>query len=166
MRTLHTIQMRVEHQGRQLDGLTRLLCDGVPRATSAEEDALKQPFEDLKAFLKFDSDLSSDEKKRTLLLHQFTGLGGTSMGSATRNILEVLLSQKVAVNFSWIGQKGKRKFCELNVADIIYRAVKANVECANKTDVQTVIKVWLRHAGEKLKKLQSKAVRRDGEFFT
>lgn len=68
MRTLHTIQMRVEHQGRQLDGLTRLLCNGVPRATSAEEEVLKKPFADLEAFLEFDSSLSSDERKRTLLV--------------------------------------------------------------------------------------------------
>ncbi|CAN8028522.1 unnamed protein product, partial [Ixodes persulcatus] len=133
------------------------LGNGVPRALSAEEDVLKKSFADLEAFLEFDSSLSSDERKRTLLLHTFTGLGGRSMGSATRNILEVLLSQKVAVNFSWLGQKGKGKFRDLNVADIIYRAVKATVESANKADVETIIKVWLRHAGEKLKKLQSKA---------
>ncbi|CAN8017425.1 unnamed protein product, partial [Ixodes persulcatus] len=74
---------------------------------------------------------------------------------------EVLLSRKLAVNFSWVGQKGKGKFRDLNVADIIYSktllAVKANVECANKADVETIIKVWLRHAGGKLRKLLLKA---------
>ncbi|CAN7951178.1 unnamed protein product, partial [Ixodes pacificus] len=155
MRTLHTIQMRVEHQGRQLDGIARLLCNGGGIAGSHVSCIPPRAYRErvfLKTFLEFDSSLSSDERKRTLLLHQFTGLGGRSMGSATRNILEVLLSHKVALNFSWLGQKGKEKFRDLNVADIIYSAVKST-----ESDVQTIIKVWLRHAGEKLKKLQSKA---------
>ncbi|KAL1477455.1 hypothetical protein MTO96_035721, partial [Rhipicephalus appendiculatus] len=51
-------------------------------------------------------------------MQQFAGLGGTTFGAAAR-MLELLLSQEVAVQFSWAGQKGKRKFVDLGVTNAI-----------------------------------------------
>lgn len=45
-----------------------------------------------------------------LQLYQFFCLEGFGIGSATRRMLEVLLSQKVAVNFSWLVRKAKKSF--------------------------------------------------------
>lgn len=46
-------------------------------------------------------------------------------------------------------------------------AVKQNFAEATKNEVESTIKVWLHHSGEKLRKLESKAVnaRREGEFY-
>ncbi|XP_075735640.1 uncharacterized protein LOC142776235 [Rhipicephalus microplus] len=75
-----------------------------------------------------------------------------TFGAAARRMLELLLSLEVAVQFSWAGQKGKRKFVDLGVTDVICKAVRRNFPETKKNDIECVIKVWLRHAGEKLQK--------------
>ncbi|KAL3204338.1 hypothetical protein MRX96_011753, partial [Rhipicephalus microplus] len=55
----------------------------------------------------------------TSQIQQLAGLGGSTFGAAARRMLELLLSLEVAVQFSWAGQKGKRKFVDLGVTDVI-----------------------------------------------
>ncbi|KAK8762505.1 hypothetical protein V5799_026228 [Amblyomma americanum] len=157
LRLLQTILMRVEHQGQQLDAILQRLSSSAPQSSCTTEDVLQQPFGDIESFEIFDSKLSENDSLKTRLLHQLSGLGGTSIGSATRRMLSLLLSPKVAIKFSWLGQKGKKVFSALNVADIICRAIKKNFAEATRNDVESVIKVWLRHSGDKLKKLELKA---------
>lgn len=90
-------------------------------------------------------------------LQQFSGLGGASFGAATRRMLEMLLSHQVAIQYSWAGQKGKKKFMDLTVTAVICKAVRSIFPDIKISDVEGVIKVWLRHAGEKLKKLRARA---------
>nr|XP_054921006.1 uncharacterized protein LOC126518506 [Dermacentor andersoni] len=114
---LQTILMRVEHQGRQLDAIAQQLCSG-PLTVGPAKDVVPKPFEDIEAFEEFDAEISTNEGTRTRLMQQFHGLGGSSIGPATRRILGILLSQKVAVQYSWLGKKGK-SFSALQVADTI-----------------------------------------------
>ncbi|KAH9375145.1 hypothetical protein HPB48_022813 [Haemaphysalis longicornis] len=46
--------------------------------------------------------------------------GDTPSNQQKRKILDLLLTQKFEVNYSWLGQKGKRKLPALNVADVVY----------------------------------------------
>ncbi|XP_072142408.1 uncharacterized protein [Dermacentor andersoni] len=153
---LQTILMRVEHQGRQLDAIAQQLCSG-PLTVGPAKDVVPKPFEDIEAFEEFDAEISTNEGTRTRLMQQFHGLGGSSIGPATRRILGILLSQKVAVQYSWLGKKGKKSFSALQVADTITRAVMQNFPTSKRNDVKSIIKVWLRHSGEKLRKQQAKA---------
>ncbi|KAL3181570.1 hypothetical protein MRX96_036689 [Rhipicephalus microplus] len=74
--------------------------------------------------------LSYSSKKnndlKTVQIQQLAGLGGSTFGAAARRMLELLLSLEVAVQFSWAGQKGKRKFVDLGVTDVICKAVRRN----------------------------------------
>ncbi|XP_077512539.1 uncharacterized protein LOC144123603 [Amblyomma americanum] len=150
--------MRVEHQGQQLDAILKRLSSSAPQSSCTTEDVLQQPFGDIESFEIFDSKLSENDSLKTRLLHQLSGLGGTSIGSATRRMLSLLLSPKVAIKFSWLGQKGKKSSR--------HWAIKKNFAEATRNDVESVIKVWLRHSGDKLKKLELKAanVQQEGEF--
>lgn len=46
-------------------------------------------------------------------------LGGDNVSCNTRRVLEYLMTDNVAQNYSWVGNKGKKKFCELKVRQII-----------------------------------------------
>ncbi|XP_037554786.2 uncharacterized protein LOC119431373 [Dermacentor silvarum] len=123
-----------------------------------------KPFENVEAFEEFDAEISANETMRTRLMQQFRGLGGSSIGPATRRILGILLSQEVAVQYSWLGMKGKKDFSALQVADTITRAVMQNFSTSKRRDVENVIKGWLRHSGEKLRKQQAKADTPEGSL--
>lgn len=141
MRAIHTIEMRCEQHGRQLDAIIRKLnSDHQSPARDRDEEVLEQPFENLEDFEKFDAGLGTNGRLKTSLVrhtlhvllgvevnnmafffqvHQLVGLGGSAAAPATRRILEAIMSQRVAVRYSWLGQKGKKKFSVLNVASLI-----------------------------------------------
>ncbi|KAM7306370.1 uncharacterized protein ISCGN_010089 [Ixodes scapularis] len=58
-------------------------------------------------------------------------------------------------HYSWKGQKGKAKFQQLQCVELIYQAVKRNPRITTtRHGIEEVIKTWLRHAAEKLRKLE------------
>lgn len=157
--------MRCEQQGRQLDAIIcKLNSSHQNPSRDEDEDVLTQPFQDIEDFEKFDAGLGTNGRMKTSLVHQLAGLGGSAAAPATRRILEAIMGQKVAVQYSWLGQKGKKKFSVLNVAGLIIRAVKQNFDDAKQADVENVIKTWLRHSGEKLKKLEAKTSVQNEEY--
>ncbi|KAL1477861.1 hypothetical protein MTO96_035414 [Rhipicephalus appendiculatus] len=152
-RTLQNVAIS-EEQGRQLDAIQRRLCHEIPQANS--KDVVERQFSDVEEFENFDAEIAVNATKKAQLLYQLSGIGRASIGAATRRILELLLSHEVAVQYSWAGQKGKKKFMALNTAEVIFRVVKQGFSEAKRSDVEAVIKVWLRHSGEKLRKKMSK----------
>ncbi|XP_075722739.1 uncharacterized protein LOC142765515 [Rhipicephalus microplus] len=116
------------------------------------DDVVLTPVKDIDQFLSLEGRLAADGNIKLKLIQQLAGLGGSTFGAAARRMLELLLSLEVAVQFSWAGQKGKRKFVDLGVTDVICKAVRRNFPETKKNDIECVIKVWLRHAGEKLQK--------------
>ncbi|KAG0438813.1 hypothetical protein HPB47_016858 [Ixodes persulcatus] len=54
-------------------------------------------------------------------VNQLAAVGGSSVGNNTRGVLEQLMTQKVAVEFSWLGQREKMKSKDLEYPDVIYR---------------------------------------------
>ncbi|KAG0410595.1 hypothetical protein HPB47_012295 [Ixodes persulcatus] len=59
--------------------------------------------------------------KKLLVVNQLAAVGGSSVGNNTRGVLEQLMTQKVAVELSWLGQREKRKFKDHEYPDVIYR---------------------------------------------
>ncbi|KAL3188040.1 hypothetical protein MRX96_007737 [Rhipicephalus microplus] len=142
-----------EQLGRQVDAMQQHLFNTTVRLQDeTNDDVVLTPVKDIDQFLSLEGRLAADGNIKLKLIQQLAGLGGSTFGAAARRMLELLLSLEVAVQFSWAGQKGKRKFVDLGVTDVICKAVRRNFPETKKNDIECVIKVWLRHAGEKLQK--------------
>ncbi|KAH8031278.1 hypothetical protein HPB51_015213 [Rhipicephalus microplus] len=153
MRISQTILMRLEQLGRQVDAMQQHLFNTTVRLQDeTNDDVVLTPVKDIDQFLSLEGRLAADGNIKLKLIQQLAGLGGSTFGAAARRMLELLLSLEVAVQFSWAGQKVKRKFVDLGVTDVICKAVRRNFPETKKNDIECVIKVWLRHAGEKLQK--------------
>ncbi|XP_072140705.1 uncharacterized protein [Dermacentor andersoni] len=148
IRLLQTVILRVEHLGSQLDVIKAKLCD---QQLQPEADLLEKPFCDITEFELFDQGLSESAAMKSKLVRELAALGGRNVSLSTRRILEALMTQEVAVQYSWLGQKGK-KFLSLTTCDLIYKSVKCTFETVKRSEVEDVVKTWLRHAGEKLRK--------------
>ncbi|XP_070389190.1 uncharacterized protein [Dermacentor albipictus] len=149
IRLLQTVILRVEHLGSQLDVIKAKLCD---QQLQPEADLLEKPFCDITEFELFDQGLSESDAMKSKLVRELAALGGRNVSLSTRRILEALMTQEVAVQYSWLGQKGKKKFLSLTTCDLIYKSVKCTFETVKRSEVEDVVKTWLRHAGEKLRK--------------
>ncbi|KAG0415818.1 hypothetical protein HPB47_007015 [Ixodes persulcatus] len=53
-------------------------------------------------------------------VYQLAGVGGSSVGNNIRGVLGQLMTQNVAMKFSWLGQREKIKFKNLENPDVIY----------------------------------------------
>lgn len=63
-KTLQTVLMRVEQQGRQLDAIIQRLCAGPISSAENEQDVLSEPFKDISEFEDFDFQLAGNTKTR------------------------------------------------------------------------------------------------------
>ncbi|XP_049518800.1 uncharacterized protein LOC119440276 [Dermacentor silvarum] len=105
IRLLQTVILRVEHLGSQLDVIKGKLCD---HQLQPETDLLEKPFCDITEFELFDQELSENAAMKSKLMRELAALGGRNVSLSTRRILEALMTQEVAVHYSWLGQKGKK----------------------------------------------------------
>ncbi|KAL3228118.1 hypothetical protein MRX96_004035 [Rhipicephalus microplus] len=120
MRISQTILMRLEQLGRQVDAMQQHLFNTTVRLQDeTNDDVVLTPVKDIDQFLSLEGRLAADGNIKLKLIQQLAGLGGSTFGAAARRMLELLLSLEVAVQFSWAGQKGKRKFVDLGVTDVI-----------------------------------------------
>ncbi|KAM7309822.1 uncharacterized protein ISCGN_006807 [Ixodes scapularis] len=70
-------------------------------------------------------------------------------------VQEPTASYNTFMESDWKGRKGKAKFQQLQCVELIYQAVKRNPRITTtRHDIEEVIKTWLRHAAEKLRKLE------------
>ncbi|KAL1470406.1 hypothetical protein MTO96_040458 [Rhipicephalus appendiculatus] len=86
------------------------------------------------------------------LIKELSSLGGYNASSTTRHFLEAIMTQEMAVHYSWLGRKGKRAFSTLPICDIMYRCVRHTIASAKRCEIEDVAKTWFRHAAEKLKR--------------
>ncbi|KAM7291912.1 BEN domain-containing protein 5-like [Ixodes scapularis] len=116
------------------------------------------PFNELATFLDFDASVASSEEKKKRLMVSWGKYGGSSGPDMTRRILVGLLSDDIAVQYSFKGGKGKRKFNELACWEIIKETVKAQGKLSGATDydVEQTVKSWLAHSKERLDKAAKK----------
>lgn len=88
------------------------------------------------------------------LLNYLSSVGGKDVACRTNNILKLLLSDNIATLYNFYGKRSKKKpFCDLKLRNVIVDAVKKNSGCTN-IEVENCIKVWLKHAPERLKAKQ------------
>nr|XP_054930724.1 uncharacterized protein LOC129386650 isoform X2 [Dermacentor andersoni] len=140
IRLLQTVILRVEHLGSQLDVIKAKLCD---QQQQPEADLLEKPFCDITEFELFDQGLSESAAMKSKLVWELAALGGRNVSLSTRRILEALMTQEVAVQYSWLAQKGNKKFLSLTTCDLIYKSVKCTFETVKRSEVEDVVKTWL-----------------------
>ncbi|KAL1469884.1 hypothetical protein MTO96_040801 [Rhipicephalus appendiculatus] len=143
IRLLNTVRFMLHQHG----DLLNKLCETVPSTTMSRHKVLiSEPFSEMKQLLDFDEGLNN--KKKEILVHEFSRLGGTDARWATKRIMAYCMDDSVASQLSWVGRKGKRSFCEMKIAKAVADAVCLLPDATTAT-VEANIKSWLRHAPER-----------------
>ncbi|XP_040073685.1 uncharacterized protein LOC120850302 isoform X1 [Ixodes scapularis] len=153
LRLLHIIQFKLNEHALKLELLTTLVSNSNDENILVSGESFG-PFNELATFLDFDASVASSEEKKKRLMVSWGKYGGSSGPDMTRRILVGLLSDDIAVQYSFKGGKGKRKFNELACWEIIKETVKAQGKLSGATDydVEQTVKSWLAHSKERLDK--------------
>ncbi|KAF5308341.1 hypothetical protein FQR65_LT18224 [Abscondita terminalis] len=101
----------------------------------------------------FDTYIRNNNDIFVALVSYLATLGGNTLTSSTNRIFKYLMSDSIAVQFNYYGQRSnKRAFSDLMVKNLIVDAAKKSNPNSSDKQVEDIIKVWLKHAQERLKK--------------
>ncbi|XP_064467963.1 uncharacterized protein LOC135378797 [Ornithodoros turicata] len=151
LRLLNIIRLNQQQQGDLLYGFTSLKSSTV---MPEQPIIVPEPLDTIEQLDQFEKQLTPETEKQLAL--ELARLGGTSCKIAVKRMLCHLLTNKLAMLFSWLGNKGKDSFKHLKIVSIMLRGVRQikKLEKTTEFDVETEIKSWLRHAKERQARTQ------------
>ncbi|GAB1869621.1 hypothetical protein CAJAP_10700 [Camponotus japonicus] len=76
-------------------------------------------------------------------------VGGTSPYNFIKRNLSQLITNELAVQYSWLGAKFKRQFSNLRIADMLLAAGTAYCDSYTKLELEKAIQKWLRRTKER-----------------
>ncbi|XP_064475591.1 uncharacterized protein LOC135389479 [Ornithodoros turicata] len=157
VRSLHVIQLMLQHHGGQLD---TLVAANANPSSCAGKVIIPTSFDNLDDFKRFNKRLTEAEKVN--LVSEFQQLGGNDVKKCTSRVLSYIITREVGQHYSWEGRSGKEKFMELNVAPVIIQAVKDTRREGKwkNSDIEDAIKNWLRHCPGTVKRRVEHTARR------
>ncbi|XP_053984607.1 uncharacterized protein LOC128879469 isoform X2 [Hylaeus volcanicus] len=79
--------------------------------------------------------------------------GGSVNYNFIKRVLTLILSNQLAMGYSWMGRKGKQKFNSTNVAKVLIEAAQQMGLGQVKKDTETSIMLWLRRAAERTRSI-------------
>ncbi|CAN8023136.1 unnamed protein product [Ixodes persulcatus] len=102
LRLLHITQFKLNEHALKLELLTTLVSNSNDENIFVSGESFG-PFNDLTTFLDFDATVASSEEKKKQLMVSWGKYGGSSGPDVTRRIFVGLLSDDVAVQYSFKG---------------------------------------------------------------
>lgn len=78
-------------------------------------------------------------------------IGGATYKHMVKRVLTKIMSDDLAKMYSWIGFKGKLKFCNLRTCSAIVTAVQKTHSCSEAM-IESIIKYWLVKSTERGKR--------------
>nr|CAI5839671.1 unnamed protein product [Callosobruchus analis] len=79
-------------------------------------------------------------------------LGGKDVPSRTNRIMKEVINDALARDYNFYGKRNKKAFCQLNLKKAVIEAVKLGDPSSTEKDIEDAIKIWLKHAPERLQR--------------
>ncbi|XP_050518307.1 uncharacterized protein LOC126892713 isoform X2 [Diabrotica virgifera virgifera] len=73
-------------------------------------------------------------------------VGGSKAYDFVSRVGKLIITNEQALKYSWLGQKGKQKFCDTRIANLIIEALIATNLAKTTKEAQSAIQLWLRRA--------------------
>ncbi|KAL4704914.1 hypothetical protein ACJJTC_005702 [Scirpophaga incertulas] len=141
--------------------LIKIQNDQILSILKHKRMGVKKP--DYKFPLKTNEDLENTEKLLKIeenyenLVSYLETLGGRDTSNKVSRIMKTLLADGLSKEFNFYGKRSqKRPFCQLLLRKCIVEAVIKNTTGATEKEIEDKIKVWLKHAPERVLKKENK----------
>ncbi|XP_078036313.1 uncharacterized protein LOC144469675 [Augochlora pura] len=109
---------------------------------------LQFPLSTERDILTFESILNNSEEFENGVQELYK-MGGDNCYQFVKRVLTTLITNDLALQYSWMGRKAKKAFNKLNTANlIICAAAKASI-AGNRKDIEMSIQQWLKRASDR-----------------
>ncbi|XP_044765613.1 uncharacterized protein LOC123321893 isoform X2 [Coccinella septempunctata] len=155
LRQFSTINFKVDQLTEDVERLLRNDRDKNDNETIEESifDKFDFPIKNIDELQKFEKYLEIGENK-TKVVCELSKIGGSNHKVMTKRLLERLISNVLAMNYSWLGLKKKDNFSALILSSTVKESVMKIHRKITESDVELVIKGWLVKAKEREEKSQ------------
>ncbi|XP_070168227.1 uncharacterized protein [Polyergus mexicanus] len=149
----------LEEQGRLMNNRFDIILQKLDKCFLHEEILEKEmteqclmdnfPIDNIEDLEKLEKSLIDNTINRKELIKQLSRIRGNNVKGITFNLLRILMSDKLAATFSYVGGKKKRIFYDLQLRKIIFSVIRIRFAEATDHCISEPIKSWLRHANER-----------------
>ncbi|XP_076642847.1 uncharacterized protein LOC143353354 isoform X2 [Halictus rubicundus] len=77
-------------------------------------------------------------------------MGGDNGYQFVRRVLGTLLTDNLAMEYSWLGRKGKKSFHKLNIANLVIHAAEKAKIAGSRRETESSIQLWLKRAKDRM----------------
>ncbi|XP_012058532.1 PREDICTED: uncharacterized protein LOC105621674 [Atta cephalotes] len=98
--------------------------------------------------------LKDDPEYRNQMIKQLNRITSEHVRSSCIRLIKVILSNELAVEYSWYGAKKKLVFSALEICKVIMSVLRNSHPYATDDELTNPIKIWLAHAKERLKRVK------------
>ncbi|CAH1163217.1 unnamed protein product [Phaedon cochleariae] len=102
----------------------------------------------------------SEDRNHNKFIQYVTKLGGSTLPEAVRRTMERVISDDLIQQYSWLGQKHKKIFGILRMAQGMKDGIKRNKilqESVTEAGIECCMRNWMRHAKDRINKRSKKA---------
>lgn len=122
---------------------------GLPINT---DDYPEFPIKELSVFQNWEKYLKESPNNFQAATIHFYDIGGFDLNENVRNVLAAIISNKVAKEFNYCGQRKKMAFEKTRTNDLIFKVAKHNFKMEyTKKKVIKIIQDWLKYANKRKK---------------
>lgn len=107
------------------------------------------PLKDNQDFIAMEAKLKNDVAYRNQMIKQLARVTCQNIKTSCLRLMRVLLSNEVAMNYSWYGAKKKENFSKLEICKIIISVIQKSHADVTDEQISAPIKIWLTHAKER-----------------
>ncbi|XP_026824091.1 uncharacterized protein LOC113561634 [Ooceraea biroi] len=136
---------------RLLVTIQQLLLDVHPHSSQENAINFNLPIRTHEALEEFNKLLTQDSVSLLQYKKLIRTTGGKYPEQHVRNVLKLTLTDQLAYKLSWTGQKNIIQTRGMKFVDVIIEVIiSGSGNSISFHSIQTVIKIWLQHAGDRI----------------
>ncbi|KAK4884923.1 hypothetical protein RN001_001194 [Aquatica leii] len=141
---------KIREQLKEISGVLKQSVNSCGVINLAEDCPVEFPINTEVDLQNLEKYLCSEQKQNELSSYLAT-LGGDSTTTKTNKILKFLITNELASTYNFAGQSNKKPFSKLILKTVLVHAVQLRSPSVTDNDVSKIIKVWLKHANDRIK---------------
>ncbi|XP_020297454.1 uncharacterized protein LOC109861985 isoform X2 [Pseudomyrmex gracilis] len=107
--------------------------------------------------------LKNDICYRKCMIEQLKACGTDDLRKSCRELMKTILSNEVAVRYSWNGTEEKKAFSQLEICKVIMSIIRKLHTNVTNEEIASPIKTWLNNAKERMKKKKPQVTQQQEE---
>ncbi|GAB1862402.1 hypothetical protein CAJAP_03481 [Camponotus japonicus] len=169
---IHQILKIVQSLKISMNGLTSLIREIIERLNVLEKnsESLQMqsvldeyntlvevfPIKTTDSLKEVETKIENNSAFKGKLIKSLTQVTSTDIKKTIRNILHYLITDEMAQDYSWLGQRRKAAFQNLEISKILTLVVKMRHQDATYEQIYSISAEWLKHAKQRVQRKSHK----------